>query len=95
MLAHDYRIGTSISEYNFSGLHSTKTVYFSKVRNFKPTVNNIEKLVKDYYPEKKIDTRFESIKQQISNGLDIGMICIHFMSKDDFINYSMVLYEII
>ena len=94
MTIHNYAVRHGISEYNFSGLHSTKQYYLLTVHQFKPTVDNVKQLAKELFPEYEIDLSMGTIKEQIASGYDIGLISIHFKSNDEFINHSMILYEI-
>lgn len=95
MKSRAYEIYSSISEYNFSGLHSTKMVYLTTIPPVVPTVKNIRSVVRSFFPEYEIDETYETIKSRISSGNEIGMISVPFVSNDDFISRSCVLMEVL
>lgn len=95
MKTRNFEVLESTYEWNFSGLHCGKQHRITVVRNFKPTVSAVRELVKELFPEYSIDETYETLKEQISDGLEIGSFSVRLTGKDTdmFFSRSVCLQE--
>ena len=94
MKTRSFRIYSSVSEFNFSGLHSTHMTEVTVIPDIVPTVKNIRSLVRSLFPEYEIDETDMTLSERIHSDLDIGMISVPFKMPDEFISRSCVLMEV-
>ena len=100
MKSRTWKIYSAVSEYNFSGLHSTKTTYLTTVPDIVPTVKNIRSVVRSLFPEYEIDETDWTLAEQIRSNFDIGMISVALKMpgtkyRDEFLSRSCELMEVI
>lgn len=89
-----FRIYSQVSEYNFSGLHQTKTTYITTIPNVSPTIKSIRSIVSELFPEYQIEETWQTLAETIRSNLDIGYISVPFKGSDEFISRSCLLEEV-
>ena len=82
MKPRSYDIDLTRSEWNFSGLHQTKSRYITTVHNLEPTVKNIRSLVSYMFPDAIIDESDMKLSEQIHGGGGVDLFSVRLDAKD-------------
>ena len=88
-----YEVDINRSEENLSGLRSMTTKQIGKTFPFIPKARNVEAVVSSF-TDKQIDTRWQSVAEQIRDGLRCGHFSISLLSDEEFVKYSMSFTEV-
>lgn len=86
MKTRTWNVALGTAEYNFSGLDCYRETPICQ-RQFAPTVENVRRAIRECFPSFEIEETWETVKEQISDTLELGFFSISLKSKDDFITH--------
>lgn len=81
MKARSYAVDVVRSEWNFSGLHQTKSVNVTTIHNLEPTLKNIRSLIAFLFPDSVIDETDATLYEQIHGGDGLDLFSVRLTRK--------------